>query len=314
MKIGISIGDINGIGPEVTLKSLQHFKTCDDIEFILFGNEEIVRKQASMMNLSIYEKTHFINVSNAKWRPGKVSLDSSILAYEAIIAGINASLNKDIDAFVTAPIAKNGFKLAGINYPGHTEILASLTKTDNFGMMLIGGGLRVMLATRHVPLSDVSGMISQEIIKKSISLTYKGLKWLDVENGKIGVCGLNPHAGDSGALGSEENLIINPAIRLMQNKNILVNEAESADTIFFHALKGKYDAVIAMYHDRGLIPLKTLGFDEGVNLTLGLPIIRTSPDHGTAFGIAGMNKASENSMLKAIQLAIKLSKRDNQWV
>tara|TARA_S200000501_G_scaffold52639_1_gene42761 strand:- start:1548 stop:2492 length:945 start_codon:yes stop_codon:yes gene_type:complete len=314
MRIGISIGDINGIGPEVILKSLQHFKICDDIEFILFGCEETVRKQANAMNLPIYEKIRFVNVNKAEWSPGKVCLDSSVLAYEAIIAGINGSLNNDVDALVTAPIAKNGFKLAGINYPGHTEILAHLTKTDDFGMMLIGGGLRVMLATRHIPLSNVSRIISQEIIKKSIKLTYKGLKWLNIDNGKIGVCGLNPHAGDGGVLGNEENLIINPAIRSMQNKNILVNEAESADTIFYHALKGKYDAVIAMYHDQGLTPLKTLGFDEGVNLTLGLPIIRTSPDHGTAFGIAGMNKASENSMLKAIQLAIKLCKRDKQWL
>ena len=180
--------------------------------------------------------------------------------------------------------------------------------------MLIGGGLRVMLATRHIPLLKVSEMISEDVIKNAITLTNTGLKWLGNNNGRIGVCGLNPHAGDNGALGEEEIKIINPAIKYMQSENIPVSKAESADTIFYHALKGKFDAVIAMYHDQGLTPLKTLGFDEGVNLTLGLPIIRTSPDHGTAFGIAGLNKASENSMIKAIELAIQLARKNNPWI
>ena len=314
MKIGISIGDINGIGPEVTLKSVEYFKKFENIKFIVYGCEKTIRQQAEKMKLNIPISMNFIDVESVTWNPGKVEIDASKLAYKAIINGINSCLNGSINALVTAPIAKNGFKLAGINYPGHTEILADLTRSKNFGMMLIGGGLRVMLATRHIPLLKVSEMISEDVIKNAITLTNTGLKWLGNNNGRIGVCGLNPHAGDNGALGEEEIKIINPAIKYMQSENIPVSKAESADTIFYHALKGKFDAVIAMYHDQGLTPLKTLGFDEGVNLTLGLPIIRTSPDHGTAFGIAGLNKASENSMIKAIELAIQLARKNNPWI
>ena len=202
---------------------------------------------------------------------------------------------------------------AGIYVPGHTEYLAELTGTTNFGMMLIGGGLRVMLVTRHIPLSDVSCALNRRNIREHIELTGEALKLFGIKKGKIGVCGLNPHAGDGGVIGREEIRLINPAVKAARSKGYHVSDAVPADTIFYEALNGKYDAVVAMYHDQGLAPLKMIGFDEGINVTLGLPIIRTSPDHGTAFGIAGSNQASSGSMQKAIALAIRMAGMKNPW-
>ena len=214
---------------------------------------------------------------------------------------------------ITAPICKEGFHRAGIDVPGHTELLAQLTGTEKFGMMLIGGGLRVMLVTRHIPVSRVSATLTRKNIREAIELTGQALKLFGLENGRVGVCGLNPHAGDGGVIGREEIELINPAVRAARRKGIEVSNAVPADTIFHQALQGEYDAVVAMYHDQGLAPLKMIGFDEGVNVTLGLPIIRTSPDHGTAFGIAGKNRASEKSMKCAIGLAVGMAGKPNPW-
>jgi 4-hydroxythreonine-4-phosphate dehydrogenase len=177
----------------------------------------------------------------------------------------------------------------------------------------MGGGLRVMLVTRHLPISKVPEALNEETIVEHIQLTGEALKLFGIENGKIGVCGLNPHAGDGGVIGREEIEIINPAIKIARGKGFNVSDAIPADTIFYEALRGDYDAVVAMYHDQGLGPLKMIGFDEGVNVTLGLPIIRTSPDHGTAFGIAGKNEASPKSMKCAIDLALKMASNPNPW-
>jgi 4-hydroxythreonine-4-phosphate dehydrogenase len=177
----------------------------------------------------------------------------------------------------------------------------------------MGGGLRVMLVTRHLPISAVPAALTKKLIREHIELTGQALELFGLENGRIGVCGLNPHAGDGGVLGSEEKTLINPAVRAARKKGFNVSDAVPADTIFYEALNGGYDAVVAMYHDQGLAPLKMLGFDEGINVTLGLPIIRTSPDHGTAFGIAGKNQASPKSMKNAIALAIELAGKPNPW-
>ena len=313
MIIGISIGDVNGIGVEVALKALKSKKWPDDVNFQIIGCKKVVEEQSKFFGINIQKKIDFINIGTADWCPGELKIDASHLAFNAIDYSIKSCLSNKMDALVTSPITKSGFKKAKINFPGHTEILGKMTNSSNFGMMLIGGGLRVMLVTRHIPLSEVVKNITNNKIEDAINLTISGLEWLGILNAKIGVCGLNPHAGDEGALGKEEIEIINPVIQSFQNKNINIYEAVSADTIFFNAKNGKYDCVIAMYHDQGLGPLKTLGFDEGVNLTLGLPIIRTSPDHGTAFNLAGKNQASPLSMIKAIELAIELARRKNPW-
>ncbi len=313
-RIGITIGDINGIGPEVILKATRRFPWPKDVRFILIGSEKHLRNQGWEMGVTLSRKIDFLEVEeSAEWRPGEIHAEASRLAEQAIRRAVEGCLSGELDAMVTAPISKQGFQKAGIDVPGHTEFLAELTQTKTFGMMLMGGGLRVMLVTRHIPLSAVPAALTRKTICEAIELTGQALKLFGLKKGKIGVCGLNPHAGDGGVLGREEIDLINPAIRAARKKGLNISDAVPADTIFYEALKGKYDAVVAMYHDQGLGPLKMIGFDEGINVTLGLPIIRTSPDHGTAFGIAGKNQASPKSMKNAIALAIELAGKKNPW-
>ncbi len=313
-RIGITIGDLNGIGPEVALKAISGTRWPGDIRFVLIGPERIVREQAEAMGIPMPRRLEFIEVEcRAAWQPGKIRADASRVAERAIRRAVQGCLDGEFDAMVTAPICKEGFHKAGIGVPGHTELLAELTATRNFGMMLVGGGLRVMLATRHLPLSQVPAALTKKSIREQIELTGEALRLFGFEKGRIAVCGLNPHAGDGGVLGREEIETINPAIRAARKKGFDACGAIPADTVFHEALAGKYDAVVAMYHDQGLGPLKMLGFDEGVNVTLGLPIIRTSPDHGTAFGIAGKNSASAKSMKNALALAIDMAGKPNPW-
>ncbi len=313
-RIGITIGDVNGIGPEVAFKAVAEGNWPDDMEFMLYGPVTAMKQQIRELEFSLPESVHLRDVGvDVAWTPGKITVDASRAAQVAIQRVVEACLSGDLDAMVTAPICKEGFHKAGINVPGHTEYLAELTGTSNFGMMLIGGGLRVMLVTRHVPLSEVPAALTCKNIGEAIELTGQALELFGLTNGKIGVCGLNPHAGDGGVIGREEIELINPAVQTVRKKGFNVSDAVAADTIFYQALNGQYDAVVAMYHDQGLGPLKMIGFDEGINVTLGLPIIRTSPDHGTAFGIAGKNEASPNSMKSAISLAVEMAGKSNPW-
>jgi len=329
-RIGISIGDINGVGPEVALKAVGKYRWPVDVGFVFIGSEQSVREQAAAMQIPVSRKIEFLNVGQAslpaqsgkgrqgclphiKWQSGTIRVDASRLAERSIRRAVEGCLAGELDAMVTAPICKEGFHRAGINVPGHTEYLAELTGIKNFGMMLMGGGLRVMLVTRHIPISEVPSVLSRKNIREAIELVGQALELFGLKDGKIGVCGLNPHAGDGGVLGREEIEMINPAIRAVRKKGCNVSDAVPADTIFYEALRGDYDAVVAMYHDQGLGPLKMIGFDEGINVTLGLPIIRTSPDHGTAFGLAGKNQASAKSMKNAIALAIEMAGKPNPW-
>jgi len=295
MKIGITCGDVNGIGPEIVRKAVVSKLWKPGIEFIFIGPQQID-------GFSKHWKVPF----NGQITPGKITAEASKAAVAAIERAVRGCLEGELDAMVTAPICKEGLKLAGVNYAGHTEMIAELTGTKRYGMMLMGKGLRVMLATRHLPLRAVAGALTKENILAAIELTGEALKWFGLENGRIGVCGLNPHAGDGGALGDEEIRIIAPAIEAARTKGFNATGPIPADVIFFQTLEKQYDAVVAMYHDQGLGPLKMHAFDCGVNLTLGLPIIRTSPDHGTAFNIAGKDIASPNSMIAAIETAIQL--------
>jgi 4-hydroxythreonine-4-phosphate dehydrogenase len=312
--LGITIGDVNGIGVEVILKALAYGHWSPETEFVLLGSEALVRKQAEAMGIPILRRLRFHDVGEAVWNPGRLRVDASRLAVAAIEEGVKQALIGQLDGLVTAPVNKLGFQRAGVDVPGHTELLAALTDTSRYGMMLVGGGLRVMLATRHLPLKDVSEAITKEVVREAVELAYEGLAWLGVNQRSIGVCGLNPHAGDGGALGMEEKKILNPVLRALIKKGMPVSMALPADTLFHQALRGEYEAVVAMYHDQGLAPLKMVGFDEGINLTLGLPIVRTSPDHGTAFKLAGEGVASAKSMREAIRLAVRLADRKNPWV
>ena len=312
--MGITIGDVNGIGVEVILKALVYGRWSQEMEFVLLGSEAIVRKQAEAMKIPLSRRIRFHDVGEAAWKPGRLRVDASRLAVAAIEEGVKQAVTGQLDGLVTAPVNKLGFQRAGVDAPGHTELLAKLTGSSRYGMMLVGGGLRVMLATRHLPLKEVSSAISKAVVREAVELAYKGLAWLGVSPRSIGVCGLNPHAGDGGALGMEEKTILNPVLRALAKKGIPVSMALPADTLFHQAIRGEYQAVVAMYHDQGLAPLKMVGFDEGINLTLGLPIVRTSPDHGTAFGLAGECVASAKSMREAIRLAVSLADRKNPWI
>jgi 4-hydroxythreonine-4-phosphate dehydrogenase len=223
---------------------------------------------------------------------------------------IEAATKKLVDAVVTAPIAKESWKLARYNFPGHTELFAQRTGSRRYTMMFAGGPLKVALATVHVPLMGLWGRLNIGAVFQPIELLHQAMvNWFDTPKPRIAVCGVNPHASENGQFGDEEERIISPAILMARDQGINASGPYPSDTIFMRARDGHFDAVVAMYHDQGLIPVKLLAFDRAVNLTLGLPIIRTSPDHGTAFDIVGRNKANPGSMRAAIELAIDLAVR-----
>lgn len=284
--IGITMGDPKGISPEIILKAVRSTRVKKICRPLLFG-----------------DPLYFDFLKTKKLSPQ----EAGALAYFYLTQGIQAAQQKKIAALVTAPLSKAHLNLAGVANTGQTEILAQATRTKRFAMMLAGCHLRVTLVTRHIPLSKVSAHLSCKAILEAIELTHEHLrKFEGIRKPRIGVAGLNPHAGDSGLFGSEEARVIRPAVSQAQRKKIDARGPYPADTLFYKASQGDYDAVIAMYHDQGLIPLKLLHFDTGVNITLGLPFIRTSPDHGTAFDIAGKGLASAKSMIAAIEMAVAM--------
>ncbi|MGD9874105.1 MAG: 4-hydroxythreonine-4-phosphate dehydrogenase PdxA [Kiritimatiellia bacterium] len=314
--IAVTAGDINGIGPEVALRSLSGHKWPSNCRFVLIGNADVLSVQARRFGLPLKSKSFSVwdpYPARMKWLPGQISAAASRHAADWIRIAAEGCMEGYFDAMVTAPICKEGLKKAHLNLPGHTEYLAEITKTKRFAMMLMGGGLRVILVTRHIPLSRVAKSISKKNILESISMAAEALPWLGCRRARIGVCGLNPHAGDGGAIGTEEKTVILPAVKAAQKMGVNAVGPVAPDAIFYQALRGGYDAVVSMYHDQGLGPLKMLAMDEGINITLGLPIIRTSPDHGTAFDVAGKGIAREGSMVKAIELACSLAGKKNPW-
>jgi len=320
IRVGITAGDSNGIGPEVAIKALlKAAKEMRGVEFVLIGKMAIWKSVPGwrpLCNQRIYPLVFLwdpVPELAVKPAPGKVRADAARAAAAFIRSAVHASLHGYLDAIVTAPISKEGFKKAGIKFPGHTEMLAELTRTKHYAMMLSGGALRVVLATRHIRLADVPRAITGPLIKEQATLATDGLSWLGLKRKRIAICGLNPHAGEGGEIGTEDLIIIAPAVKALRKSGIDAYGPLSGDTVFHHAASGAYDAVVAMYHDQGLAPLKLMAFDRGVNITLGLPIVRTSPDHGTAFDIAGKNKADAGSMHCAIKEAVRLARRPNPW-
>jgi 4-hydroxythreonine-4-phosphate dehydrogenase len=325
--LGITLGDINGIGPEVALKAA-YAPGPDDTRLVLIGSAEPARHMAHRLGLpdpvawnpavgtppqqpvSLWEP---VLPTPLETHPGTIDPAASLAAHCWITAAIDACLQGRLQGMVTAPISKEGFARAGLRTPGHTELLAERTGAARFAMLLVGGGLRVVLATRHIPLRDVADALQPKVVREAIEIAGEALPWLGMESGRIAVCGLNPHAGDGGALGIEDEAIIRPVIQALSRCGLSIVGPLPADTVFYEAIHGAYDVVVAMYHDQGLGPLKTLAFDEGVNITLGLPIVRTSPDHGTAFGISGRGVARPTSMVNAIHWARTLALRPNPW-
>jgi 4-hydroxythreonine-4-phosphate dehydrogenase len=323
--IGISMGDVTGIGPEVTLKALALEAQADNARYLLIGDAEHARRLNEQLGLKLPVQTY-----TGKDELGRVFLcqplpdalptdllEGSPAAARAAVAwvrdGAERCLRGQLDALVTAPVNKEAIVRSGQAFVGQTELLSQLAATDRTAMMLLGQDergrwLRVALATTHLPLKLVSDHLTQAKIEMVIELAAQACRDLGLPRACVAVCGLNPHAGEGGEMGTEEQTTIAPAVRAARRRQIDVVGPLSADALFYHAFKGDYDAVVAMYHDQGLVPLKMIGFETGVNWTLGLPFIRTSPDHGTAYDIAGQGKANPSSMLAAIRLAKQLAR------
>lgn len=311
--IGITLGDINGIGPEVALKAIHRHRWPARCHFVLIGSIAAVEVQARKLKLPVPDVWDPTPRLRPAWTPGRIAAPAARAAHAWITAATEAAMAGRLDGMVTAPISKEGFMRAGLDVPGHTELIAHLTGAKKFAMMLLTDTLRVVLVTRHIPIRDVARSITRKNIVETAHCAARALSWLGSRNRTIAVCGLNPHAGDGGAIGREDRDIIAPAVRALQKEKIRAQGPLAADTVFHHALQGRYGAVVAMYHDQGLAPFKMHAFEKGVNLTLGLPIVRTSPDHGTAYDLAGKNRANESSMVEAIALAARLATRPNPW-
>ncbi|QDU33408.1 4-hydroxythreonine-4-phosphate dehydrogenase [Poriferisphaera corsica] len=326
--IGITLGDPAGIGPEIIVKALADPAIRKLGRFVIYGLNELLHYAADLAEIepfwwrlqhdserATYSLVHDIvcldfdehSMLASPYRKASRQGGQASLAFleEAVNAAQRPIEQGGIDALVTAPICKESWTLAGARFPGHTEFLQHRTKSKRVAMMFHSPQLNVVLATIHIPLMDVRNVLTIGKVFDPIDLANESLKKFGIKNPKIAVCGLNPHASENGQFGDEEARIIEPAIEHARKFGIDAHGPFPGDTIFIQAVKGKYDLVVAMYHDQGLIPLKLLAFDEAVNMTLGLPIIRTSPDHGTAFDIAGKNIASPDSIKSAINLAAK---------
>ncbi|MEO9885663.1 MAG: 4-hydroxythreonine-4-phosphate dehydrogenase PdxA [Balneola sp.] len=320
-KIGITIGDFNGIGPEIALKAFPSIDYSLSTPILLSPKSVIdfySEFKASGINFKFITdikdiENKRVNVlqyddANPSPSPGCLTKESGQVAMHSIESAIRLSLKKKLDAMVTLPISKEAVNLAGYKIPGHTEFLAGQTNTRSVLMMLVNDSLRVALTTVHIPISKIASNITFDIIHKKVTILNSSLKSdFGIENPEIAVLGLNPHAGDGGIIGLEEIEIIIPAIKELRSKGLNVSGPFPADGFFGQKLHLKYDAILAMYHDQGLAPFKLMSFGKGVNFTAGLPIIRTSPDHGTAFDIAGNGVADPSSFIEAYQLAIELA-------
>lgn len=322
-RIAISLGDYNGIGTEVVLKTLADPDTKNTTPVIL-GSSHVVDFYIEKLGIDISYHTVsssaqikddvinlyevFPNGLDENIHPGEISENAGACAMKAVEKGIQLCMKEKTHALVTAPISKEAVNEAGYNIPGHTEFLAEKTNCPDYMMMLVNNGLRVGLVTIHVPISQVPRLLTIPNVWRYIRILNKSLKNdFNIKKPAIAVLGLNPHAGEGGVIGDEEIRIIGPAIRKAQQNDLNVDGPFAADGFFGNRMYKKYDAILAMYHDQGLVPFKTLSFNSGVNFTAGLPIIRTSPDHGTAFDIAGKNKASNASFKKAYLQAAEMA-------
>jgi len=309
--IGISMGDPSGIGPEVILKAVKSSQISRLGKIVIIGDSFVFSKvSGSRSGLKRCELIDLGNVSRKGFSFGKVSPGYGRASIEYLDCALGLLDNGNINCLVTAPISKEAINLAGYKYSGHTEYLKEKTGARKIAMMFAAEKLKVTLVTRHLSLKKAIASLSPDKILDAISLTCDCLKrQFRIKNPRIALCALNPHAGESGLLGDEEIKIIRPAIKTARKKYGNIFGPYPCDTLFYEAMQNKYDAVIAMYHDQGMIPMKTLFFKKSVNLTLGLPFVRTSPCHGTAFDIAGKNVADSTSMIEAIKLAAKLCRK-----
>lgn len=311
-KVAITIGDPAGIGPEVALKAVTDASVLDICAPLLIGDRIVLEQAVSHLNIDIDLGRYDIVGTGAVTAADFSRCSASDIGGHASVSYIKKAVQlaqmKIVDAVVTAPITKESLKIAGYPWPGHTELLAELTGTDRYAMMLCGGPLRVILVTIHTALKNVPGLITHARVLDTIQLAQTACAMLGIAEPRIAVAGLNPHAGEAGLFGNEEETAIAPAVAEAQSLGMPVDGPFPPDTLFHKVYNGEYDIVVCMYHDQGLIPLKMIAFDSGVNVTIGLPIIRTSPDHGTAYNIAWKGIANPSSMIEAIKLAARMKR------
>lgn len=325
INVGISIGDINGIGPEVIIKALRNKEILVDCTPIIYASSKLLSFHKKVINDELFVQQGIADASEAKkgkinvvncWNDtinftlGKPTQEGGKYAFLSLEKATQDLASNKIDVLVTAPISKETIHKAGFDFPGHTEYLAHLSKKKEALMMMVSGNLRVALVSSHVALKEAISSLSQErIVAKIEELNASLKKDFGIVRPRIAVLGLNPHAGEKGAMGSEEAEIITPAIQTAMGKDILTFGPYPADGFFGSRQFAQFDGVLAMYHDQGLTGFKSIAFDDGVNFTAGLPIVRTSPDHGTAFDIAGKDEANEQSMRSAIYLAMDIYRK-----
>ena len=329
--LGITMGDPAGIGPEVIAKALAGTALRRICIPLVVGSYDVMQRTVKRLklNLSVQILEGHATRSRAgqvsvldplerplgPFKPGVAAPETGAASVAFIKKAVHLAQLGCIDGMVTAPINKEAMHMAGCRYPGHTELLADLTQTPESGMMIVGGPLKIMFVTTHVAIKELPIALTQARIEKGIRLAHLALTSLfGIRKPRIGVAALNPHAGEHGLFGDEESRIILPAARAAQAAGILASDPLPADTLFGKTAKGEYDGVVAMYHDQGLIPLKMVAFGSCVNLTVGLPIIRTSVDHGTAFDIVGKGIADPGSLIEAVKLAAMLSQNRSAHV
>lgn len=285
-RVAITAGDPAGIGPEIAARAARDPRVLDACAPVVYGPPD-----------------------GATFAPGVLSADAGRAAYDAIVRAVDDAQRGVVAAVATAPVNKEAFRLAGLPWSGHTDLLAHLTGATDVAMMFYSDALRVVLATIHIPLAEVPQALTARSLARTIALTARELPRFGIAKPRIAVAGLNPHAGEHGLFGHEEETAIAPAIAESRAKGIDVSGPFPGDTIFVRARRGEFDVVVACYHDQGLIPVKLVAFGQAVNVTLGLPIVRTSVDHGTAFDIAGQGVADPESMVAAVLLAARLAQR-----
>ena len=319
IKIGISVGDINGIGPEIIIKAFADKRVLSNVMPIIYGSKKIFTEHHNLLELNNVAINYISSTQEASkkqvnvlqvWEdnftlnPGEFSKIGGEYAYKSLKAATTDLASNKVDVLVTAPINKENIQSSGFDFPGHTEYLAKLSNVDEALMLMCGEDLRVGVVTGHIPLNSVSSALSEELVLNKIGQMNNSLvKDFMISKPKIGVLGLNPHAGENGLLGDEENKIITPAIQKAKSMGILAYGPFPADGFFGSSTFREFDGVLAMYHDQGLIPFKSMTFGSGVNFTAGLPIVRTSPDHGVAYDLVGKNKASASSFRNAVYMA-----------
>jgi len=324
--LAITLGDPAGIGPEVVLKTLRHADVYARCRPLVLGDRRILERAAPWVGATDLAYELVEDPASGHYRPGTIPLldianaapedcpvgqmsaEAGRAAVEYVFRACDLAIAGAVDAVVTAPLNKAAMNLAGFAYAGHTELLTERTGATNVSMLLVGPQLRIVHVSTHVALAEAIRRVTPERVLATIELAQRSCVALGIAAPRIAVAGLNPHAGEGGLFGDQEERAVVPAIAAARARGWDVSDPQPPDTVFLRATKGAYDIVVAMYHDQGHIPMKLLAFDSGVNVSVGLPIIRTSVDHGTAFDIAGAGVASETSMLAAIDVALQMAR------